>query len=493
MKHLSFYAFLMLLAVLAACNPRQSREMEAALEQAKAVYADGSLEIEVDTVLFIPGLSEASAYFAGKKQYGKAALAALLNGYSEKDFDKEAAMLSFKEAEHYGELAQDSITQARAEYWIGKLLYYEGMVDAGLIYFKKADLAFGTNFIERSLAQNGQAASFIMLCEYDSAEFCLKTSLLYIQNIQNHHSDEIECKVLNNYAVLYQLRGEYEKGVACLRRIRPKNDGQRLLNNLNLGNAFALSGNADSADYYYEKTKESLENVKAKQETKAAAYKALCELAERKGDWQTALAYRNKYESIIIGLLEARSQKNTYRIQQKYDYVSLSNSMNQSIVTRQRMIIFLCALLAFLAFGLVILQHKLVIKTRQEAKAKERALYYIQKYYESVAKQGETIQKVAIVMNNKGDKALMDKLAKTVFGKKEPWEAFVDVFDTLHPGERQKIEQLYPELNELERKHVLLSYFGVSRQDEALLLKIGIHSVDKLRQSVKGKTTHILG
>ena len=96
-------------------------------------------------------------------------------------------------------------------------------------------------------------------------------------------------------------------------------------------------------------------------------------------------------------------------------------------------------------------------------------------------------------MNNKGDKALMDKLAKTVFGKKEPWEAFVDVFDTLHPGERQKIEQLYPELNELERKHVLLSYFGVSRQDEALLLKIGIHSVDKLRQSVKGKTTHILG
>ena len=87
-------------AFFAACSPypRESERMAEAMRQAEAVYGDGSLLVETDTVLFIPGLAEASGYYAGKRQYGKAALAALYNGYTERDFDKEAAMASFKEA-----------------------------------------------------------------------------------------------------------------------------------------------------------------------------------------------------------------------------------------------------------------------------------------------------------------------------------------------------------------------------------------------------------
>ncbi len=128
MRRFLTIGFFLLLAMLTACNSRESQEMEQALEQAKAVYGNGNLEIEVDTVLFIPGLSEAPDYFAGKRQYEKAALAALLNGYTEKDFDREAAMVSFKEAEHYGKLAQDSLTMARAEYWMGKYMIMKRFV-----------------------------------------------------------------------------------------------------------------------------------------------------------------------------------------------------------------------------------------------------------------------------------------------------------------------------------------------------------------------------
>ena len=98
---------LLIAAMLAACSPypRESERMAEAMAQAEAVYGDGSLLIETDTALFIPALAEASQYYAGKRQYGKAALAALYNGYTERDFDKEAAMVSFKEAERYGELA----------------------------------------------------------------------------------------------------------------------------------------------------------------------------------------------------------------------------------------------------------------------------------------------------------------------------------------------------------------------------------------------------
>ncbi|MBO7083531.1 MAG: hypothetical protein J6W30_06775, partial [Bacteroidales bacterium] len=85
--------------VLVACNPnpRESERMAAAMEQAESVYGDDNILMETDTVLFIPGLAEASAYFARKKQFDKAALAALYNGYAEKDYDKEMAMNSFKD------------------------------------------------------------------------------------------------------------------------------------------------------------------------------------------------------------------------------------------------------------------------------------------------------------------------------------------------------------------------------------------------------------
>ncbi|MBQ3709282.1 MAG: hypothetical protein II887_01110, partial [Bacteroidales bacterium] len=83
-KGYSILSLLLLSLFFAACEryPRESERIAAAFEQAQAVYGDGSLELEVDTALFIPGLSEASTYFADKKQYDKAALAALLNGYS---------------------------------------------------------------------------------------------------------------------------------------------------------------------------------------------------------------------------------------------------------------------------------------------------------------------------------------------------------------------------------------------------------------------------
>ena len=141
MRRLRVIWVIIVAAFFAACSPypRESERMAEAMAQAEAVYSDGSLLVETDTVLFIPGLAEASGYYAGKKQYAKAALAALYNGYTEKDFDNEAAMVSFKEAERYGELAHDSLTMARAEYWMGKMLYDEYNHQEALELLKQSD------------------------------------------------------------------------------------------------------------------------------------------------------------------------------------------------------------------------------------------------------------------------------------------------------------------------------------------------------------------
>lgn len=489
MRRFCLIGVLFITAVFTACGPslRESERMEAALQRADSIYCEG----ENDTALFIPGLAEASAYFADKKQYGKAALAALYNGYAEKDYDKTEAMASFKEAEHYGEMAHDSLTTARAQYQMGRMFYNDYMLTAALDLFKTAFDEFGQQYEEKALTMNMMACCYMMFKEYDSAARCVDQSLYYA-DLGN--SDMARRKALNNYAVLYELQGDFEKALDYLRLVKPDNDEQRLLNYLNLGDVFLVSGKMDSVEFYYRDLEELLDlsEVKTgnhiKLETKCAAYENLFRLAEQRGHWEEAVRYRKEYEECLFQLFHNNNQKDNFRIQLKYDYEALQSELNRKIANRQRIIVMVCGLLLLLAVALAVSQHRIAVKTRQEAEAKERALYYIQQYYDTLSKQGKTMQKVAVLMENKGDKTLLDELNKTVFGKKHPWDAIEEVFFKLHPEERQKIDSMYSDLTELERKDLILSYFEVSRQDEALLLDINIHSIDKLRQKTKEKT-----
>ena len=467
---------------MTACNsnPSQLERMEAALEQAEAIYSEG----ENDTILFIPNLAEASLYFAENKQYNKAALAALYNGYAEKDYDNTVAMESFMAAEQYGELVQDSLTIGRAQYQIGKLLYYDGLVNNALLAFKSSEPFFGNSFEERALASNGVVTSYLLLRDYDQAHLFVDQTLKYAELAQ---SEEIKQKALNNLAILYQLEGDFGHAIAVLKSVESKNDGQRLLNHLNLGDVYMSLSNMDSAKCHFGFVEQALSKTKIKMETKIAAFKMLSRFSELQNDYESALKYRKEYEVCLDSLRDSREHKNIYRIQQKYDYEAMQNEMNRKIDNRRRIIAVVSVLLAIMSIAFTVSQTMLAKKTKQEAEVRKRFLFYVNRYFEALKKEGDTMRKVAIVMGHKEDKALLNDLRETVFGKKDPWDAIVEVFDTLHPGERKNLELKHPELSDLEKRDFLLSYFNVSRQDESMLLNIGIHSVDKLRQSVKKK------
>ena len=66
---------------------------------------------------------------------------------------------------------------------------------------------------------------------------------------------------------------------------------------------------------------------------------------------------------------------------------------------------------------------------------------------------------------------------------------FQKLISRRYPAIRVPIRDQFVRLyTELERKDLILSNFDVSRQDEALLLDVNIHSIDKLRQKTKEKT-----
>ena len=345
MKHW-FLLFVVFTAVLlVSCNTRESQEMEAALEQAKAVYGDGNLEVEVDTVLFIPGLSEAPDYFAGKRQYEKAALAALLNGYTEKDFDKEAAMLAFKEAERYGELAQDSLTVARAEYWMGRFLHNEGRKEEALSVFKTSFHYVGNWWIDRAAVENGLAVSYMIIYQFDSAEILLQNSF---HDAQTGGSEKMERKALNNLAVLYQLLGDYNKSIDCLRKVlkHDRLDGEESIKVfLTFGNTFMAMNEPDSAALYYRRMEEIMSDSRLKNVTKVSAYDALLNFAKKQGNDSLALQYYEKNEGALYEVMSQRQEQVVYRIQKQYDYEALQNAMNKKMARNQRVVALVVVLL----------------------------------------------------------------------------------------------------------------------------------------------------
>jgi hypothetical protein len=94
-------------------------------------------------------------------------------------------------------------------------------------------------------------------------------------------------------------------------------------------------------------------------------------------------------------------------------------------------------------------------------------------------------QRVMLLLDNylnSNKKAnLLKDLEASVYGDKDHWEAMLAVVDQLYPDLMETLRQKYPDLDEDERKSYILSYFKLSRQEEADYLGTTVNMIDKLR------------
>jgi DNA-binding CsgD family transcriptional regulator len=233
---------------------------------------------------------------------------------------------------------------------------------------------------------------------------------------------------------------------------------------------------------------------------------------------------------------DEREQTNVYGIQRKYDYEALQNEMHLKVIQRQRLIIILSVVVAWVLLAFAISQIRLARIRRQEAEIKASLLRFMHDN-EEIAKQSEAIkkahhdlerrhqemeevrqtlanqvekyknayvasdkklskallkeqqvmQKMAVYLTHKNDLALFDALKHSVLGDQEYWDAMLKAFDKQFPGMRKELVLQHPDLTETEQKVLLLTYVDASREDTALLLNTSIFMVDKLRTSVKKK------
>ena len=507
----------------------ERERMDMALLQAEALFGcrDGACTVSNDTlgvdactispimdddffdehayISTSPELERAAAYYAKKKQYVKAAHAALYSGFVQQHYDeKEAAMRSFKEAEQYGGLEGDSLTVARAEYWMGGMLYDEGREHEAMELFKAANKGFGNRSIDCAKAQNSMACCYMLVGENDSAAMCLDQSLACAYK---GNSSIMRHKVMNNYAVLCQLQGKYERSIHFLKQLEVEPDSSRLpLLYLNLGDTYINYGKPDSAAFYYNQLEDLLPKAKVKDETKASVYNALSRFAKSQGNDSLALSYREKHETLQYEVMQLRNDQSVYRIQQQYDYESLRNAMNQKIILRHRIIlvISMVAILGLIAFA--ISRIKLAQTRREEAKANANLFHFMQQNKALVESNKEkdlkvldatqqlsdllyaklmAMQKLDYCLKTPKDKIALKDLEKEVFGGGDHWEAVKEALEVLYPGLWETIGLKYPDMDEMERRVCMLSHLKLSRLDEATLLGISTSVLDKLRTKVR--------
>ena len=487
----------------------ERERMDMALLQAEALFGDRGQEISpvMDDDFFddhanlstSPELERAAAYYARKKQYGKAAHAALYSGFVQQHYDeKEAAMRSFKEAEEYGELAGDSLAMAFAEYCMGKMLYNDYMEQEAMDLLQKSERFIGNHFLERASIENSKAVVFMIKEQYDSSELCLQQSIVHAEK---GHSDKVRRKILYNHAVLYRIQGKYDQTIQCLRQIEGNRsfDGKELLLvNLNLGNVYFDKGQMDSANYYYKKTEALIPTTKATLETQLAVFDALYKFSTSRNEDSLALLYRERHEDILYAVMQQRQEQTIYRIQQQYDYDNLQNELNRKIILRHRIILIISLLLLSSTIIIIFLQlrHKQMMEAEAEMK---RQIDNLKKDLQEAVKTSYQEQELSsrlrlIVAAYRTKKQAQDPnkewspiVFKLMNGKEKVFDAVLEEIEKVYPGVYNVLRQKYPELNETETRVCLLSFSDLSNKEMAEILEISKFTIDKNRSKLRDK------
>jgi tetratricopeptide (TPR) repeat protein len=427
--------------------------------------------------------------------------------------NKTKAMRLFKEAEHFGLLADDTLTVAHARFNIAKCLGVYADEKEFISLLKAADEGFGDDYAERAKVMTVLGDYYQFHRQFDSAEFYLNRAMDYAER-----SGSIDAKrwVLSAFHVKCFNAKEYKKSGDYIQQFfqtYPPNASDSVLMYYyhNLGNVYFEMGNMDSMAYCYGK----LEELVTQSEPDCSAqnedgwyYGALANFAEMRGDFEKACEYIYWYEKRNAHYEIEEHKNNLALISQKYDTEMMQNELNQKIIRKQRVIILISGLAALVLLAFLISQIRLARNRKREAEINAELFHFkqqnqvlaqkgaeheqIQQDYadrlsEALDKEHQTMMLLDIYLNNSKKANLLNDLERSVFGKKDHWKAMLAVVEEKYPGLWETLGQKYPDLDEEEKKSFILSHFKVSRQEEADYLGTTVNMVDKLRGRVRKK------
>ncbi len=417
--------------------------------------------------------------------------------------NKAEAMKLFKEAEHYGLMANHTLTVAHARYHIAQCLGYYADKKEVISLLKSAADGFGEDYADRAEALRELGDFYQFHKQFDSAAYYLDQAMTYADQ---SGSIEVKRNVLSAFHTLYFNAGDYEKSADYLNQywqasITDDDDNLLMYYYHDMGNIYFECGDMDSADYYYSRLEELVSQTEPNEDT-WFYYGVLSDFAEERGDYETACKYGCLYEE-GSKLREIEQQENNLAlISHKYDSEVMRNELNRKIIIKQRIIVIISLVATLVLAALLVSQIRLAKRRKREAEINAELFHFkqqnkdltqkhveheqIQQDYadrlsEALVKEQRIMLLLDNYLNSNKKSNLLKDLETSVYGDKDHWEAMLEVVDQLYPDLMATLRKKYPDLDEDERKSYILSYFKLSRQEEADYLGTTVNMIDKLR------------
>ena len=417
--------------------------------------------------------------------------------------NKAEALQLFKDAEHYSLLANDTLTVAYARYNIAKCLGYYADKQETVSLLRSAAEGFSDDYANRAEALRELGDFYQIHSQFDSAEYYLEQAIVYAEQ---SGSTKAKRDVLSAFHTMYFNAGDYEKSADYLSQfwqtsITDADDNLLMYYYHDMGNIYYACGYLDSADYYYGRLEELVTHADPNEDT-WFYYGVLSDYAEECGDYETACKYGCLYEE-GNNLREIEQQENNLAlISHKYDSEVMRNELNRKIIIKQRIIVIVSLVATLVLAALLVSQIRLARRRKREAEINAELFHFkqqnkdltqkhveheqIQQDYadrlsEALVKEQRIMLLLDNYLNSNKKSNLLKDLETSVYGDKDHWEAMLEVVDQLYPDLMATLRKKYPDLDEDERKSYILSYFKLSRQEEADYLGTTVNMIDKLR------------
>lgn len=417
--------------------------------------------------------------------------------------NKAEALQLFKDAEHYSLLANDTLTVAYARYNIARCLGYYADKQETVSLLRSAAEGFSDDYANRAEALRELGDFYQIHSQFDSAEYYLEQAIVYAEQ---SGSTKAKRDVLSAFHTMYFNAGDYEKSADYLSQfwqtsITDADDNLLMYYYHDMGNIYYACGYLDSADYYYGRLEELVTHADPNEDT-WFYYGVLSDYAEECGDYETACKYGCLYEE-GNNLREIEQQENNLAlISHKYDSEVMRNELNRKIIIKQRIIVIVSLVATLVLAALLVSQIRLARRRKREAEINAELFHFKQQNKDLTQKHAEheqiqqdyadrlsealmKEQRIMLLLDNylnSNKKAnLLKDLETSVYDDKDHWEAMLEVIDQLYPDLTATLQKKYPDLDEDEKKSYILSYFKLSRQEEADYLGTTVNMIDKLR------------
>lgn len=451
---------------------------------------------------------EALQYFKEKGSEPRwAALAAFYSGcvYRERK-DTNKAMRLYNEAFTEAKKTKDANLKGLITNNIASLFQEKTLCRQALETYRQAEKFYAPFPNNKVKAISGIGTAYLEIGNNDSALIAYRRGLKLAEQTNDKSGQSL---LMQNISIAYQEIGNYSEALRYLHKSFELNDNKTELPRyyLNFGDLYSQMGFADSARFFYDKTKKEL-SLLSDDYLKISICQSLAAEAKERGDLEEALGLKDQELALYADIMEEHNKTSLLDVQRKYNFELMKNEHQQEI---SRFLIVIVVLLLFVLAGTAVFFYYFQRKKKQiiEIQDKAATLAKIAAQLEQSAQMQlsirdndirellfwrfDVVKKSALLakmdFQNTSVSNIVKKYNSIVYGdaNRELQDGMIEVINLIYPNISERMRSCFPEFSEREYQVCLLSYVDMNIKEIAIILELSSNSVQSYRSSIRKK------